>query len=115
MDDNDEEQIETSRRQRDAESNRTMRGALSSKRSLDGGVYGGTPPKRQRPDRTSFSAYTHAENSAKHSEYKRRHFHSETENLEEGAPCAGATLDTKDVDEINDANQRKNLFNSDKK
>jgi len=51
--DSEEERDTTSRRVTGAESQGRLRGASSSKRTLDDGVYGGTPPKRQYSDTVS--------------------------------------------------------------
>jgi len=113
MDNDTEEELNsTSRRVTGGESLRQLRRALSSKRSINGGAYGGRPPKRQFPETVSSRAYTQVVMSEKHSEYIRRHFDSEADNREEN--IEERTHNTESVHHEEEAahrtQQRKKLF-----
>jgi len=87
-----------------------LRGALSSKRTLHDGAYGGTPPKRQQQD--TASSYTHAEKREKQQEFVKRHYDHDREEAEEAVDPQAKNLQESDMASY--PQTRKTLFEGEK-
>jgi len=99
-----------SRRVTGGESHGQLRGALSSKRTLHNGAYGGTPPKRQQQD--TASSYTHAEKRKKQREFVRRHYDHDRMEAEEAVDPQAKDLQESDMASY--SHTRKTLFEGEK-